>query len=249
MPKWLLGLAVAALTVAPTRADDAAAVVKKAIAAHGGAEALNKYTAGSYKIKGDMTVQGTDLDFTGDILYQLPAKFRMTIDANLGGQKLTVVQVTNGKKHKTTLNGMEQKMSAAEKAELDQAAMMQEVSQLTPLVEGKKYTIKSEKDADVKGKPASVVLVTAKDFKDTRLYFDKKTGLLVKTERKGLAPGAEKPQEVTEESYMSDFKKVDGVMLPMKITVNHDGKKFMSMTVTDAKMMEKADPKAFAVDD
>ena len=94
-----------------------------------------------------------------------------------------------------------------------------------------------------------MVLVTAKDLNDTKLSFDKKTGLLTKVERKGLAPSMGEPTEVTEETVMSDFKKVDGVMQPTKMVVTHDGKKFMTMTVTDTKLMEKADAKAFALDD
>jgi hypothetical protein len=250
MSRWFLGLAVAALTVAPAVADDAANdVVKKSIAAHGGADVLNKLKAGTSKIKGDMTVFGMDLEFTGDLAYELPDKYRMTILTEVAGQKLTIVQVVNGSKVKNTLNGMPSKLGDAEKAELAQAAAMQEIAQLTPLIGSTKYTIKAEKDEDVAGAPASVVLVTAKDFKATKLFFDKKTNLLVKTSRKGLAPGMGEPQEVSEETVLSDYKKVDGVMTPMKMAVTHDGKKFMNVTVTEAKLTEKADPKSFATDD
>ena len=248
MTRWFLGLTALALAVAPSAAqapDSAEAVVKKAIDAHGGADVLKKFQAGESKFKGEMTVFGMDLEFTAKLVYQLPDKFRMEIDTEAGGQKLAIVQVVNGEKVKSTLNGMPTPVEDAEKKELRQAAMLQEVSQLTPLLEGKKYTLKLEKPTD----DANVVLVTAKDLNDTRLSFDKKTGLLVKTQRKGLAPGMGESREVEEETVMSDFKKVDGMVLPMTLVVNHDGKKFMSMTVTEAKLMEKADPKAFAVDD
>jgi hypothetical protein len=241
-----LFLAAPAFAQAPESAE---AVVKKAVAAHGGADKLDKLRAGESKLKGEMSVFGMDLEFTGSMVYQLPDKFRLDINTDVMGQKLAIVQVANGSKLKNTVNGMATPLGEAEQAELKQAAMMQEVTQLTPLLEGKKYTLKLEKDADVDGKPAHVVLVTAKDFKDTRLYFDAKSGLLVKTERKGLAPSMGEPKEVTEETLLSDYKKVDGVMVPMKMIVNHDGKKFMTMTVTEAKLMEKADAKTFAVDD
>src|SRR5438046_6043857 len=108
MNRWVLGLAVAALAVAPAaRADDAANdVIKKAIAAHGGADVLNKFKAGTSKIKGDMTVFNMDLEFTGDLAYELPDKYKMTILTEVAGQKLTIVQVVNGTKIKNTLNGM-----------------------------------------------------------------------------------------------------------------------------------------------
>ncbi len=245
MSRWLLASAAVAFALAPAQAQESAeAVVKKGIEAHGGAEVLKKLTAGESAFKGDMTVFGMDLEFTAKLVYQLPDKFRMEIDTEAGGQKLAIVQVVNGTKTKSMLNGMATPLGEAEQKELRQAAMLQEISQLTPLLD-KKYTLKLEKATD----EANVVSVTAKDLNDTKLFFDKKTGLLTKTERKGLAPSMGEPTEVTEESVMSDFKKFDGVMLPTKITVNHDGKKFMTMTVTDAKLMEKAEEKAFAVDD
>jgi hypothetical protein len=250
MRKWLLGLTIAALAAAPALAQDAAeAVVKKAIDAHGGADALNKYKAGTAKMKGEMSVFGMDITFTGEMTYFLPDKYKMTIDAEVAGQKLAIVQVANGKKYKQTINNMAIPLKDAERDELLQSAMMQEVSQLTPLLDAKKYTIKAEKDAEVEGKAAAVVLVTAKGFKDTKLSFDKKTGLLVKMERKGLAPSMDDPKEVNEETLLSDYQKVEGVLQPMKVVVHHDGKKFMTMTMSDSKLMEKADEKTFATDD
>jgi hypothetical protein len=249
MSRWLIGLAVAVVAVAPATADDAKAIVEKAITAHGGADALNKFKAGSYKMKGQMIVFDMELDFTGDIIYELPNKFRMALDADVSGQKLAIVQVVDGDKTKNTLNGMMIPLKDAEKAELIQAAAMQEITQLTPLLDATRYTLKSEKDEDVEGKPAAVVLVSGKNFKDTKMYFDKTSGLLVKTSRRGLAPTMGDPKEVTEETIMSDFKDDQGIKSPMKMLVNHDGKKFMTMTVTEAKMMERADAKSFSVDD
>jgi hypothetical protein len=249
MSRWFLGLAVAALAVAASPADDAAnKVVEASIKAHGGADALKKFKAGSSKMKGEMVVFGMDLEFTGDLAYELPDKYKMTILTDVAGQKLTVVQVVNGTKVKNTLNGMALNLGAAEKSELAQAAAMQEIAQLTPLLGSEKYTIKAEKDEDVGGMPASVVLVTAKDFKATKLYFDKKSNLLVKTSRKGLAPGMGEPQEVMEETILSDYKPVEGIQTPMKMAVTHDGKKFMNVTVSDVKVAEKSDVK-FATDD
>jgi hypothetical protein len=252
MRNWFIGLSVVLFVTGPVvAADDAAtAVVKKAIEAHGGAEALNKYPAGTSKFKGTLTVLEMDLDYTGEIIYQLPDKFNLEITTSVQGNKIAIQQIANGKKIKQTVNGEEKKMSEAEKADLLQSVMLQEIEGLTPLLDGKKYTIKAEKDGAVDGNPAAVILVTAKGLNDTKLYFDKKTMLLVKTERKGLGPGkGEDNVEVLEETYMSDFKKVQGVMTAMKVKVDHDGKKFMTMDTTEVKLLEKADPKKFALID
>lgn len=250
MRNLVLGLAVCIGFALPvSAADDAAAVLKKAIEAHGGAEALTTKKSGEYKVKGDMTVAGSDISFTGAIVYEVPGKFRMQLDAEVAGQKIALLQIVNGDKVQNTLNGSPTKLGKAERAELLQAAAMQEISQLVPLTEGEKFTVKLEKDEEVDGKPASVVLVTAKNLKDIRLFFDKKSGLLVKSARKALAPGSTDEKQVLEESYFTDYKKVDGVMLPQKFEVKHDGQKFMTMSVVEASLKEKADPKKFVIED
>jgi hypothetical protein len=67
--------------------------------------------------------------------------------------------------------------------------------------------------------------------------------MLLKSERKSLGPNN---SEVTSESYFHDYKDVSGVKLPMKQITNHDGAKFLEITITDTKVMEKVDDSTFA---
>lgn len=253
-------LLLAALLVAPlsVRADDAKPgidaeakkIVEKAIEAEGGKEAIEKNKASSAKVKGEMSLFGLDIPFTGEIVTMDPDKISSQIDATMQGQQLSIVQIVNGDKVKSTMNGMPTPMDDAQKKELKQMPLMMEVTSLVPLLKGDKFTVKAEKDEKVGDADASVVLITGKDLKDVRMFFDKKTGLPLKTVRKGLGLGAgPEPVEVTEETVISDWKTVDGVKMPSKSVVNHDGKKFMTMEMTEMKLMEKADPKKFAIDD
>ena len=75
MRPWLLGIAVALAAAGAAAAADekAEAVVKKAIEAHGGADNLNKYTAGRFTMKGEVSVMGMDLEFSGAIAYLPPS--------------------------------------------------------------------------------------------------------------------------------------------------------------------------------
>lgn len=249
MSKWLVGLAVTALAlgVVPARADDQAeAVVKKAIDAHGGADALKKALSGTSAVKGEMTVMGMDLTFTGKITTALPEKMRMDIAVDVMGQKVDVVQVVNGAKVKHTVNGSAAPLEDAQKDELRAGVAGREAATLVPLLDAKRYTLKAEKDGAVGDAPAAVVVVNGQGLKDVKLYFDKKSGLLVKAERKGLAPGG--GGEVESASVFSDFKKVDGVMTPTKHAVHHDGKPFMTMEVTETKYGPVPDSE-FATDD
>ena len=245
-------LAIAALAafvaIGSATADETAIkIVTAGIKAHGGEEALKKNNAGDMKMKGSMSVLGADLEYTGTVAYQLPDQFKMTIDTSLMGQKLAIVQVGNGDKFKTTLNGAAQPLDDKTKEELRQGAATQEISMLYPLLDKEKYTIKAGKDAKIADVECTAVVVEGKKTKTMTLYFDKKSGLLHATTRKSLAPGS--GDEVEEESVMTDYKEIEGVKIPMKMLVKHDGKTFMSTTFTEAKLSAKLDPKVFAVDE
>lgn len=239
---------VAPAQEAPDNAAAAKAVIAKAIAAHGGAEALKAFANTSSSATGTMTVLGAEMPFTSEVVFAAPDKLRMTMKTEIAGVKTEMVQVMNGDKFRLTMNGKATEIGAVEKGELKQAAMMQDIVLLAPLL-GAKYTLKAEKDDKVGDAEVSVVSVAAKDFKPATLSFDKKTGYLVRHVRKGFAPTLKGPTEVTEETRMGEFQKFDGVMLPTKMTATHDGKPFMTMTVTAGKALKAVDEKLFTIGD
>jgi hypothetical protein len=255
MRRWFLGLAVALVAAGIAAAEDKAeAVVKKAIDAHGGADALNKYKAARFKMAGDLSIMGMDIEFTGSLAYNLPDRYRLEIEMEVMGQKAVFEQVVKGETIKSTVKAggmtVQNPGGDAEKEELRVAAVMQEAEQLTPLLDAKKFTIKAADDADVNGKKASVVVVQPKSVKkEFKMFFDKESGLLVKTAHRGKQPDAGGATEVDEESYASDYKKVKGIQVPGKLIVNHDGKKFMEVKLSDYELLEKIDDKEFATDD
>jgi outer membrane lipoprotein-sorting protein len=255
MRRLFFGLAVALCAAGLAAADDKAeAIVKKGIEAHGGADALNKYKAGRFKMKGEMSLLGMDLEFTGDLAYALPDRYRMEMSSEIMGMKLVIHQVVKGETIKSTVKIGDMTAPSGgdlEKEELKLAAAMQEAEQLTPLLDSKKFAIKAADDEDVDGKKAAVVVVTPKAIdKEVKLYFDKKSGLIVKTVHKGIGPGdGGAPVEVLEETYHSDYKKVHGVQVPTKLVVNHDGKKFLTIHLSDYELLEKIDDKEFTTDD
>ena len=111
----------------------------------------------------------------------------------------------------------------------------------------KQFTLQAAEDEDVNGKKAAVVIATPKAIdRDFKLYFDKDSGLVVKSGHKGKAPGG---GEVYAETYVSEYKKVNGVQVATKIVLNHDDKKFLSATVDDVEVLEKLDDNEFKLDD
>ncbi len=235
MRKVLILAAAVALSTA-ARADEAAvAVVKKAVEAHGGAKALTAIKAGEMTLKATLNVMGTDVDFEGESAYAFPDKMSVSLTGEVMGQKVAVVQVVNGDKAKMTVNGTAVPLEDKQKDELKQGIAVREMGLIAPLLD-KKYTLQAEADEKVGGADAAVVRVSATGLKDAKLFFDKKTHLLVRVQRQGLDQSG---QEVDTVSDLSDFKTVDGIQSPMTVKVTHDGKAFMTMTISNMQFYDK----------
>lgn len=253
MRTWLLGVAVVLAAAGVAAADEkAAAVVKKAIEAHGGADNLNKYAATRFTMKGEIAIMGMDAEISGDAA-GAPNKFRMNINLTVMGQEINVRQVVNGDKGKRTVKVGDQVVQSMniEKDEVVLARVGRLVEKLTPLLDAKQFTLRAGDDEDVNGKKAAVVVATPKGLdREFKLYFDKKSGLLVKSGHQGKGPGEGGAQvDVYQESFPSEYKKVNGVQVATKLTIQHDGKKFMTMTMSDVELLEKLDDSEFKIDD
>ncbi len=244
--QFIAGVAAlsAALTLAPAPGtDDAQAVLEKAITAAGGKEQLNKFPAGRMNLKGTLKIGNETVEFTGQSTYQVPMKEHTRITAEVAGMKVELVQVVDGKQAQITANGDVQDVSAAQKQDLIESANLTTLYQLTPLLNSTKYQVKLLPEAPkVDGKETVGLLVTAKGMKDVKMYFDKKSNLLVRTDRESLD---EEEHKVQEETYYRDYKKVQGIQTAMKLEVHHDGKKYMEAEISSMEYLEKADPKLF----
>lgn len=223
-------------------------VIELAIKAHGGKDALAKAAVGEQTMTGTMTQLNTELEFDGRVLYALPDKYKMTLTLRVPGNKVVATQVVNGERVKTVVDDKPQELTPAQKGELLQTTANQEMVLLVALLDEKKYSLKAGPDAKVGDADAAAVVVssTRKGVADVTLLFDKKDGRLVRMSRQAVGPD-DKP--VAEETTLSDFKEFGDVLLPTKAVVTRGGKKFMTMTVTDVKWLDKIDDKTFAVDD
>jgi hypothetical protein len=241
------------LTAGLARADkvppSATDVVKEAIKAAGGTEVLEKFKAGSMKIKGEVSEMGITAEVDGKVTYMTPDRMRMTMTATVMGQKFSIDQVMKGKVMKMSLNGADMPVDDRTKKQLTSGAAEQEIGQFVVLLDPKKkYAIKLGDEAEIHGKKTVVVVVNNEDLgvKDFKLFFDAKTHLLLKTQKKDRDST---DAEVDEETFYSDYKAVQGVQTAHTIATKHDGKDYMKFTVSDVKYAEKLDDKEFPTDD
>ena len=225
-------------------ADDPKEIIAKAIKAHGGEETLAKLQAGQSRNKGKINIPGVgEAEFTQDVSYMLPDKLKDSMELQIGGQKIPVLTLVNGDKITIEANGMKIDPPEAAKTALKDAQQMMKVARLVALVREKGYELSLIGEAKVEGKEAVGVRVSKKDAKEFNLFFDKKTGLLAKLEhRTADATGT----EVGEERIVLEYQKGDdGIPMPKKVLIKHDGKTFLEAEVLEAKLLEKLDDSEF----
>ncbi len=251
------GLAALLLSpAAPARADskaggaksaenqDVKAVIAKAVEAKGGAANLDKYKAAVAKLKGTINAQGMEITMSGTSTDEAPDKSRLDATMNVGGQEISFVQVLNGDKGWQGING---NVDELEKDHLSEAREQLYSGQIVDLrgitAKGVKLTALGEKQ--VEGKPAVGVKVSSEGHRDVTVYFDKSSGLVVRSETKGKDP-MNGNAEFDAATVYGDYKKVSGVNVPHKIQVFRDGKPFMVMEMSSITLSEKLPEKTFA---
>jgi hypothetical protein len=224
--------------------DDPKDIITKAIKAHGGEEFLTKHKAAQSKNKGKINIPGVgEVDFTQEVMYMLPDKFKDSFEFQVMGQNIKVQTLVNGDKISLELNGKEIPGADKVKEAMKEVGHVMNVARLVPLKE-KGYELSIIGEDKVEGKKVVGVRVTKKDQKDVNLFFDKETGLLAKLEFRSVAPGTE--NEVTEERIVKEYEKnKDGIPLPKKIIIKHDGKQFLEAEVVEIKYFEKLDDSEF----
>jgi len=240
----LSALALAACATGLRAADDPKAVITKAVKAHGGEEALAKLKAGESKNTGKITVPGIgEAEFTQDVAYMLPDKLKDVMELSVAGQKIKIITLVNGDSVSIEANGNEVPTTDAIKTALKDAKHMMKVARLVALVREKGYELSLFGEAKVEGKAAVGVTVAAKGEKDIVLFFDKETGLIAKIEHRTVEGGT--GNEILEERIVQEYKTgKDGIPVPKKVLVKHDGKTFLEAEC-EAKLLEKIDDGEF----
>jgi hypothetical protein len=230
----------------PAADDDPNEILAKAIKAHGGEEYLTKHPAGRAKNKGKLTIAGIgEVDFTQETAYMMPDKFKESMELNVAGQQISVVTLVNGDKFSVEANGKEVPVTDQIKEALAETKHLLKVARLTSLLKEKGIELASAGEVKIDDKPALGVRVSLKGQKDITLYFDKKTNLLMKVERRATDPNT--GSEITEERIVAEYQKNDsGVPMPKKLIVKRDGKDYLTSEVVEGKMLEKIEDSEFS---
>jgi hypothetical protein len=236
------GLALAAAE--PARAqNDARAVIDNAIKAHGGADALNRFKASRLKARGTLTLNGVEVTVTSESLWQLPDRYKNTLQFDVQGQHFVSTQAVVGDRVSVRINGADANFPDPLKEELRQAAYVQSLTQLTPLLSDGAFTLTPLGESRAAELTLVGVRVARQGRRDVDLFFDKRTGLLTKIERTALDPKLNEGRQAT---ILTDYRLVDGVQLPSRSVVMRDGKRQLETVITEQKLLDRLDDRDFA---
>lgn len=236
---------IALVSSIPSRADDKdamRALVDQAIKAHGGEAVLTKFVAYTLRMKGTLHVQNMAIDFTGDMSTQGANQQRAAIDLEIGGQKVSVINVFNRNKGWVKLNETVLEMNKDQLEEAKEGAYASWLFSLVPLKD-EAFTLAPLGEINVDNRPAVGIRVSHKGHRDVNLFFDKKTNLLVKTENRVKDEQAN--QEVTQETFLGGYDDKGEIRKALKLTLRRDGKLFLEAEISELKALEKLDDSVF----
>jgi outer membrane lipoprotein-sorting protein len=235
--------AIVALLPATTiqSADDQAVAwraIKRAMEALGHPSDTHRYkgTVQRYRIKS--LRQDLEVSCTGQVWSQPPDKIRietflwftMVIDGDKGW-------IHAHRDDKTIA------MSAEDLAAMKESRYANEVSSLAALLRPP-FRLTSLGDRKVNDRPAIGVRVTCLNRPPIELFFDKQSGLLVKSARRVMVAG--QPERALREAWYEDYREVNGVKWAMKTTYKEDGKLTSQLTLEDVSFVDKFDSDTFS---
>ena len=231
---------LAALT---TQGDESASeLVKKAIKAHGGAANVAKLKTRREKSKNAFEARGQNVTSASDSLIKLPGQRKDTLEHETGNKKITSSLVINGAKAWSHRNGETREYTGELQKMMAERVHREYLTTLTPLLDDRGLTLSVIGEAKVGERPAIGVRVVAKDHWDVNLFFDKESGLLVKSSGRIVQV---KNQEADLEIFYSAHKETEGVKWHTKAVQYLEGKKTDETEITELRFLPKIDDGEF----
>jgi hypothetical protein len=236
-----LALALGRGALADEQAE-AKALLDRAIQALDSKGQLTRFKGQSIKGKGALRLE-KETALSGEWFVQGLDQVRAVVEVQEDGMKSREVSVVNSKKGWVkTDDGESEDMDAETLASHREWVYACWVSSLVPLKE-KVYQLSLLPESKV-GKRTTVGLrVVRQGYPEVKLFFDKENALLLKMERPIKGEG---DKEITEATICDNYKDFQGIQLPTKTTVLHDGKTVGHMEYTDYRFYDKLDDKLFA---
>jgi outer membrane lipoprotein-sorting protein len=219
----LLSLFLLSLMTSPGLSQEASDILKKMVEAQGGKKGIEK-------IK-DMTSSGTmeltQMGLTGSMTLYKKEPNKVRIDIEVMGMIIT--QAFDGE---TAWGVTPQTGSREEMPEQQAEDMKRRALGIDAFIYPEKYGIAFayKGKEKIEEKEYLVLEQTFSDGHKTTLYIDPKTYLTYKTKSTTVN---QMGVEVEQETFASDFKKVNGMTIAYSIIIFQDGEESMKLTIAD----------------
>ena len=237
-------LVTACLPLSGVLADESPRVtVQSAIKAHGGEQNISKTLTGTVVAKAKMSLApDVEAAITWEETFELPRRYRRSIKGQFMGKDFSMEYAITEGSGWVRQNGGEARDYKGEKLPLSRS--WNAALALLPACLADGVKLGSGGKDKVEGREAVGVSVSGEALGgDAVLFFDTKSGLLVKSKRRMQHPLTR--QEVDGEVILSDYKEVSGVQYPRKIATYIDGKKVIEMEIARIELLKKLDDRLF----
>jgi hypothetical protein len=217
-------------------------ILDSALKAMGGEANLAKARAAHWRATGTYYAPGGPVSFTGEWWMQPPEQMKVVLEAG-GPSKLSRVTLLDGNRGWITAGGNTQEMNEDQLAQAREELYHHEVTSLWSLRDPA-FRLEMAGETKIEDRPAAGIKVTHAGHADITLYFDRQTGLLVKSTRTVKDPLSS--TEVNQETLYKEYKDFGGLLHSRKITIRREEKDFVDVEVTDFKGLDKLDDSVFA---
>lgn len=216
--------------------QDVQEIIKKAVEAQGGKEALTK--AQQFKRTSSGTIFfGQAQNFTDELIAALPGKIKLDIKLDT---KENLLMCLEGEAGWSIASGFPIDLSKEKIVELKEESYFLQVTNLVSLLEPSS-TLTSLGESKVMNKSVMGVKVSLAGGSEVSLYFDKETNLLTKAERKAKQAGV----EILKGVQYSDYQTFGAVKFATKETHFLGGNKFVENKNISYTILEKVDASVF----
>lgn len=219
------------------------AILDKAIEAHGGAANLKRFQALKVTGKGKLHSGDRVIPYDGEFACQWPDRTWFSIKFETQQRKYHLVGAINGVRGWSTANGIKERDIDAEIAEEREMLHADWIGSLRAMLDHP-IPIAYAGEARIEGQAAVGITVSDEGHRPVKLFFDKKSGLLLKSEAQAKDP--ESHQEYAYEEIYSDYRTVQGLKFAMRTKVLKKGKLYSERERMQVTPLEKLDERLFA---
>jgi hypothetical protein len=228
-------------------ADKPADLARKVIEAYGGRDAMKRWARGHvrYRSKGTALPFPEAVEAVVEEDFDYPGRFKRVVRARKDGTELTLTFVINkgqGWMHSAPrgTSPLPEASPAAADRDEHQFALFNNFTHL----EDEGVTLTNLGEKAVGDRPAVVLRVTGEARTETEVYFDRASGLVLKTRAANARPDLIPGNLV--ETVHGDYKRFQGMVFPAKLRSTGGGEPVMEIDVLELTFPDKLDDAVFA---